>query len=276
MPKIIHMRFLKVLAVVLLIGFLLSFPVRDLMADYYYRRVAYVLDDKSTEYLDVQTISANTMANYNAATGFLKKAAFLVPSRSIYYKALADIYVRLGKWAESMNAVNAHLPANALPSKEAFENAIRYLKMSVSREPANPDYHLALGQLYNEIDDSGALSEKEFAKALALAPVNASLRYAVAAQHLLTGRKGDAIEQAGILARIDDSYIFPESIQKTLMSERRTPAYLSRLYGSYLFKALEISWRASKDIEVVKGIAPDNPDAKEVVRLFSEWKGIEE
>ena len=270
------MRFLKVLAVVLLIGFLLSFPVRDLMADYYYRRVTYILDDKSTEYLDVQTISANTMANYNAATGFLKKAAFLVPSRSIYYKALADIYVRLGKWAESMNAVNAHLPANALPAKEAFENAIRYLKMSVSREPANPDYHLALGQLYNEIDDSGALSEKEFAKALALAPVNASLRYAVAAQHLLADRKGDAIEQAGILARIDDSYILPESIQKTLMSERRTPAYLSRLYGSYLFKALEIAWRASKDIEVVKGIAPDNPDAKEVVRLFSEWKGIEE
>ena len=268
---------LRLALCLLLIGILLSFPVRDLMADYYYRRVAYVLDDKSTEYLDVQTISANTLANYTAATGYLKKAAFLVPSRSVYYWALADIYVRLGKWAESMNAVNAPLPANVLSSKEAFENSIRYLKMAISREPANPDYHLALGQLYDETDDSGgALSEKEFAKALALAPVNASLRYAVAEQHLLADRKGDAIEQAGILAGIDDSYILPESIQKTLISERRTPAYLSRLYRSYLFKALEIAWRASKDIEVVKGIAPDNPDAKEVVQLFSEWKGIEE
>jgi hypothetical protein len=48
------------------------------------------------------------------------------------------------------------------------------------------------------------------------------------------------------------------------------------LSRSFLFKALEIAWRASdRDKMAVLKIAPSNADASEVVRLFMEWKGIE-
>jgi len=49
---------------------------------------------------------------------------------------------------------------------------------------------------------------------------------------------------------------------------------LARIDDSYIFNALEIAWRASGDPEVVKGIAPDNPDARAAVELFLEWKGF--
>ena len=101
-------------------------------------------------------------------------------------------------------------------------------------------------------------------------PINLGipLRYSAAMHYLLTGRKGDALEQARILAKIDDSYIIREPEHKADMIERQTPGYLSMLAGSYLYSALEIAWRVSKDPEVVKGIAPDTPDAARVVQLF--------
>jgi len=40
------------------------------------------------------------------------------------------------------------------------------------------------------------------------------------------------------------------------------------LTRSYLYGALEIAWRVSADPEVVRGIAPDTPDAAAVVHLF--------
>jgi hypothetical protein len=40
--------------------------------------------------------------------------------------------------------------------------------------------------------------------------------------------------------------------------------------GAY---ALEIAWRVYQDPEVVKGIAPDTPDAAQVVQLFMEGRG---
>jgi tetratricopeptide (TPR) repeat protein len=261
----------------LLIGILLYFPLKMLIADYYHNRVAYILDDKSTEYLDTKGISGDTISDYNDAINSLKKASAIVPSKSIYPKGLSDIYSMLGRWAESMDAVAEPLPAGAVSAKEAFENSARYLKKAVYLEPANPDYHLALGELYDRNNRDAGLAEKEFAKAVAAAPVNAALRYVIAMHYLLAGRKGEALEQARILAKIDDSYQTPpEDIRRKAMSEKMAPAYLSQLYNSYLFGALELAWRISKDKEVIKGIAPDNPDAKMTVQLFFEWKGIEE
>lgn len=270
------MKFIKILSIVLITIILLSFPARALMADYYYSRGYRILDDSSTEHRDVKAVSGDTMASYKEAIKSLNKAAAIVPSKSAYYKALSDIYAKLGRWAENMDAVNEPLPADALSGKEAFQAAIKYLNKAVSLEPANPDYHFALGRLYDATAGNRPYSDNEFQRALKAYPVNAPLRYAVARHYLLTGKNGEALEQARILARIDGSYIAPDSIAKKLMSERRTPDYLSRLYNSYLFGALEIAWRVSGDADVVKGMAPDNPDAREVVRLFLEWKGIEE
>ena len=114
------------------------------------------------------------------------------------------------------------------------------------------------------------LADRELKRAADAYPASAPLRYALAMHYLLTGRKGDALEQARVLARIDDSYITPESARKADIMERQTPGYLSWLSRSYLYSALEIAWRVSKDPEVVKGIAPDTPDASQVVQLFME------
>ena len=50
-----------------------------------------------------------------------------------------------------MEFLKAPLPANALPSREAFERAVQCLEKAASLEPANPDYHLALGLLYDKV-----------------------------------------------------------------------------------------------------------------------------
>ncbi len=71
-----------------------------------------------------------------------------------------------------------------------------------------------------------------------------------------------------MLAKIDDSYILADSVKKAYILERQPPEYISRLTNSYLYGALEIAWRVSVDPEVVKGIAPDTPDAAPVVQWF--------
>jgi tetratricopeptide (TPR) repeat protein len=248
---------------------------RDLVADHYYGRVAGILDDKATEELDLKPISESSMPDYIEAVRSLKTASSLVPSRSAALKALSDLYARLGRWAETMESLNAPLPAAALSKKDAFENAITYLQRAVSLEPTNPDYHLALGELYETARRDATRADAEFVKAMEAFPINEPARYAVAMHYLLTGRKAEALNQARLLARLDDSYIIPESPKKTYMIERRPPAYLSMLYNSYLFRALEIAWRVSKDSDVIRGIAPDTPDAREVLQAFMEWKGID-
>jgi hypothetical protein len=96
-------------------------------------------------------------------------------------------------------------------------------------------------------------------------------------RYLLMGKKDEALEHARALAAMDDSYLLPESPQKELMLEQRHPAYLSMLANSYLFKSLEITWRASdKDIVVVKNMVPLDREARGVLRLFLEGKGIED
>src|SRR3972149_9163703 len=173
---------------VLLTAWLISFPIKAFIADYYYNRVSVILDNKSTDYRDVKEISAGTMSDYLAAIKSLEKSTTLRPTMSIYYKALSDIYTRLGIWADTMEALNEALPAQTLSSKVAFVYAASYLKTAISLEPTNPDYHLALGQLYDRIGADGSVAEKELARAIHAYPINAPLRYAIAGHYLLTGR----------------------------------------------------------------------------------------
>ena len=256
------------IAVIILLAFvMLSFPVRDLAADYYYRKVSGILDDETTEGLDVMPISEKSMPAYSAAIGALQKAAAIAPSRSLYQRALSDLYNRLGKWSEIMLSLNAPIPAGAISPPDASDKALFHLQRAVALEPAHPDIHLALGLLYDHRGDPG-LASGELKKAASAYPVNAPLRYALAIHYLTSGRKGDALEQARLLAKIDDSYIIAESVQKGYILERQPPGYISMLTHSYLYGALEIAWRVSADLEVVKGIAPDTPDAAQVVQWF--------
>ncbi len=261
------MKFLQVTVIILVGIVVLSFPVRDLAADYYYRQVTDILDDKATEDLDVVPISEKSMPAYLAAVGSLEKAAAIAPSCSLYQSALADLYSRLGKWSKIMQSLNASIPASAISPAAADEKALFHLRRAVLLEPTQPDYHLALGMLYDSRGDAGPAAE-ELKKAEKAYPVNAPLRYALAMHYLTTGRKGDALEQARMLATIDDSYILKDSLQKKDILERQPPGYIAMLSRSYLYGALEIAWRVSKDPEVVKGIAPDTADATPVVQLF--------
>ena len=255
---------------------LLIYPCRALLAEYYYNRVAGILDDPATEHRDVADISAETMPQYREAIASLERAAALAPARAAYLKVLAELYVRLGTWAGVMKGMDEPLPADALSKAEAFEKAMNCLKTAVFLEPLNPDYRLALGQLYDMAGDP-ASSEREYKAAVLAASHNAALRYSVAMRYLLMGKKDEALEHARALAAMDDSYLLPESPRKELMLEQRPPAYLSMLANSYLFKSLEIAWRASdKDIVVVKNMVPLDREAREVLRLFLEGKGIED
>lgn len=255
-------------ALVLLVLIMLSFPVRDLAAGYFYSRVAAILDDEATEGRDVLPISEKAMPAYLEAIASLHAAAAIAPSRALYQGAIADLYTRLGSWAETMQSLKAGLPASAPTGRDAADKALFHLRRAVALEPTNPDYHLALGRLYDSDRGDPNLAAGELRRAVNAYPVNAPLRYSVAMQHLLSGRKGDALEHARLLAKLDDSYILRKPEHKTDMIERQMPGYLSMLAGSYLYSALEIAWRVSKDPEVVKGIAPDNTDAARVVQLF--------
>ena len=260
-------KILLIAAIIFLAIALLSFPVRDFAADYYYRKVSEILDDETTEGLDVMPISEKSMPAYFAAIGALQKAVAIAPSRSLYQSALSELYTRLGKWSEIMLSLNAPVPAGAMSPSDASDKAFFHLQRAVALEPTRPDYHLALGQLYDNRGDPG-LAAEELRKAASAYPVNAPLRYALAMHYLTSGRKGDALEQARVLAKIDDSYILKDSVQKSYILERQPPGYISMLTSSYLYGALEIAWRVSHDPEVVKGIAPDTSDASPVVQLF--------
>jgi O-antigen ligase len=254
---------------------LLWLPAREFVADYHFRQVARSLDDLTTAELDVKPLDHDTLPSYGKAVASLKRSAALAPLRSAYPLALADLYATMGSWAQTMQSLRAPLPAGALSGAEALALAVAEARRATRLEPTNPDLHLALGRLYAEVDRDFARADPQIRLALAAHPVNAPLRLSAAALYLQAGRRADALEQARVLARIDDSYLIPESAQKTVQIERRAAGYLAVLKGSYLFRALEIAWRASGDVDLVKGIAPQTDDARAVVALFLEWRGIE-
>lgn len=237
------------LAALAVTAILIVSPVRSLLADCYYRRAVALIKVSPDADKDDAVISERTMPKYLKAVNSLETASALVPTQSLYRKALSEIYLRLGIWAGAMESMNAPLPAGSLSSKEAYEKAFTSLKAAVSLEPSNPDYHYALGCLHDIMDINSGMAEKELARAVAAYPVNAPIRYAVAMEHAKSGRTGDALEQARALAKIADSRVF-------------------------LLRAFEIAWKSTNDPEVVKGIAPDTPEADELADRFIKAKRI--
>lgn len=145
--------------------------------------------------------------------------------------------MRLGTWTEVMEGEGEKLPEGALPGKEAQERADALLRRAIDLEPANPDYHLALGQQYAVSRRTGY--DQELQRAVELYPENSPLRSAVAMQYLLVKENGKALEQAKILAARDDSYILLNETEREHQRERRTEFYRAFLAKSYLFQ----SWK---------------------------------
>lgn len=258
-----------------LVCLLAVLPLRTLVATVLYGAATRVLDDTTTEGLDVVPVSEESLPAYNKALTLLGRAASWDPGNAAYPKALSDLYLRLGTWTEIMEGIGEKLPEGMLPGKEAQARAETLLKKAIDLEPANPDYHLALGQWY--AGTGRTAYEQELQRAVELYPENSPLRFAAAMQYLLVKENAKALEQAKILAARDDSYILLNARVRELQREHRTEFYRAFLAKSYLFQAMEITWRATnKDVSAVKSMVPDNPDAREAVQLFFELKGVEE
>ncbi len=267
-------RFVHGLLLVIIVP-LLYFPVRDLVADALFSRVDSLLDDPKTEGLDVMPLLPETLPRFMEAVQLIRTAHRMAPLNSLYPKALSELYIRLGNWAEAMEVLGQPLPPGALSRQAALEKAWTALRTSIRLEPTNPDYHLALADLYASGFKDEARADAEYDKAIAAFPASVTVRTAIAERYLKAGRKGDALEQARLIARLDQSYILPDTIQGRMAKERRDRWYMTLLYNSYLFHSLDIAWRASGDPMVVRGITPDTPDAGAVLQAFLEWRRID-
>jgi tetratricopeptide (TPR) repeat protein len=250
-------------------------PCRNLLASYFQERAAAVLDDPSTPERDVLEISEQTLPLYREAIRSLGIACRLAPSRPIFRKALGDLYLRMGGWSAAMESMGQlPLPAEAISGNDGFRAGRECLRTAVLLEPANPDLHLDLANAYSLNSENGP-AERELRVALQAAPMNSALRYEIAVRYLREGRNQEALEQAEILASFDDSYRLRDSPVKQFMMDRRTNEYRALLARSYLFKALEIGWRASgKNTELVRRMVPPGDEAQQVWQLFGEWKGF--
>jgi tetratricopeptide (TPR) repeat protein len=237
----------------------------------------HVLDDPQTEHLDVVGLSADTLKAYDDAISDYRRAAALAPLNAGYTKNTGDIYFRMALWREAMLQMRAALP-DALARNESLGNlAFEHVRRSVGLDPSNAGLRICLGQMLASAGEHDKAQE-QFAAAVALYPINAETRYLVAMQYLAAGKIVAAREQAVILAGSDDSYRLDDDDPRVVVARaQRMPWYTDRLSSSYLYKALEIIWRAGgTDRNVIAAAVPNNTDARETVRIFLDQKGIAE
>lgn len=164
-------------------------PCRMLLADYYFNKALQILDDPATEEQDRIAISAETAGTYENAIAKFEKAAALAPERSSYYKALADVYLQMGKWHEVMEVAGVTVPEGVMSRNEAHDKAYGCLKKAVLLNYTNADYHLALGHLYILMGEP-AEADRELQGAIEAYPHNAPLQVQVALEYLVSGEKG--------------------------------------------------------------------------------------
>ncbi len=270
-----HSSRLTVFTGILLLVPLLYQPVTGLIADRRYAAIATILDDKKTEELDVVTLLPETAPAYLAALQAALSAHSLEPSRPLYSWTTAEIATRLGRWTDAMEMLKIPLPPGMPSRDQSFGIALEQLRKMIAAEPTSSDAHLALADLQeNWRKDSGA-TVSSLTRAIKASPYNATIRLAVARNHLAAERTGDALEQVRLLAKMDDSYLLSESPRKAATLERRPSWYINYLYKSNLYAALELSWRITRDPLVVKGLVPEHPEAKNVLQAFVDAKGFE-
>ena len=246
-------RRLLVTAGLCVLALFLLFPVKTLSARYFHSRALSIMKAEPVAEGPTEDIEMN-LRQYQDAIKLLERAAVLEPSCAEYWKTQADLHLRLGNWLQVLESMGASLPAGAPRSAESFQKAEAALHEAIKLEPTNADYHFALAVVHDAVDSLSGRSEKELDRAIKAYPVNASLRYAVAIQHLTHGRPGQALEQATVLAKLAGT-------------AESGPA------RAYLFSAFEIAWRATKDMQVVQGICPDEPKALQVLDEYMKWKG---
>ena len=256
-------------------GLLLVHPCRVLLAGHYSGLVAKILNDPATDEHDVVDISAETLTSYREGIEAFEKAWAFLPLHAEYPRGIAELSIRLATWTAAMEDLGELKIGGGFSRSEAYGRAVTCLTAAVSLEPANPDLHLALARASSLAGNREAAS-RELETAVKIAPRNAALRHEAAVQYLLQGSKGEALRHAEALAAMDDGYRLPDSSGKQLILERRPPAYIALLARSYLFRSLELAWRASdRDIDTLRRMVPPDDEAQQVWELFQELKGVD-
>ena len=263
------------IAILLLGTLLLYVPASSFLADYHYERITSILDDPATDYLDLKPLLPATLPEYLEAVKAAEKAYSLEPGHALYAATVAEHYNRLARWASAMEQPGVPLPSGTPEKGNSFRQAERYLQAAIAREPTNPDYHLALADIYEVYRNDSAKVDLELKLAADAFPFNGAVRNAVAMHYLLAGKKDEALAQARLLAQKDDSYILSESPQKADILERMPQWYIDMLCRSYLYSALEIAWRVTRDPEVLQSMPPESKEAQLVLEAFIDNKGIE-
>lgn len=254
---------------------LLYLPILTFIADFRYGSIQTILDNKETKVVDTMTLTTQSMPDYLEAVEIAKTVSSIEPSRAKYHYSLGAFYLKLGRWAQDIESYGLPLPKGALPSKDAYELAKVEFERAIELEPLDPYNHFDFGVLLDLMKAAPELSEKEYERAAQGYQVNAPLRYAIMQQYFRTGRAGHALEYARKLAAVDDTYLLSDKYDKKEIIELRPRHYMTKVSKSYLFKALEMAWRVTKDAQVVKGIAPDNEEARAVMEYFFDLNNID-
>lgn len=269
------LRRFALVGLLLLLAPPICLAMTSLWADRNHASIERILDDRRTEELDQIPLLPETVPRYLAALREAQAAHALEPSRASYSWSVAELATRLGRWAAVMEQVGSPLPAGMPSSNQAFGIARNQLRLAIKAEPTNPDFHLAFAELLRERYDDQPGARAELGRALDCFPHSGAVRLAVARQLLLAGKRGEALEQLRMAARVDDSYLLPDSPRKAGTLESRPGWYMDRLYRSNLYATLELAWLITRSPRVVRGLVPTPPEARIVLEAFIDQECME-
>jgi hypothetical protein len=236
-----------------ILAILILYPLGTLIAGYFHSRAVSVVKSSQAGEGIAEEVDVS-LRRYEDAIRSMERASAIEPYSPDHRTAVAGLLLRFGKWMQVLESMDIQLSENAPRSTALFLKAEVALQEAVSLEPTNADLHFMLAVLHDAVNPLSGRAEKELDRAIIVYPVNSSLRYAIAIQHLMNGRPGQALEQATVLAKLAGG----------------AGAAMNR---PHLFSAFEIAWRATKDMQVVQGICPDEPKALKVLDEYLKWKG---
>lgn len=261
---------------VLLAALVCTFPARMLAGELCRHAGLAAIEESDSERRIHVDVSAETLAQYLRAIQFIRVAHWAQPLRSDYLVILSELRAKLWIWTETMRGVGEVVPSDLLGRSMGKYEAAVLMRKAIACDPSNAGNHLALGRLLQQAADRHG-AKKHFEIAANLFPANAAIRYQVSKAYAMMGDNDQALRHAQILAARDDSYYVLDTKRERLLRELQPTAYRTVLARSYLYQAYELAWMTSnRDLKTLRNMTPDRDDARDVLSLFFELKGIEE
>ncbi|MDH4161655.1 MAG: hypothetical protein OEW15_03055 [Nitrospirota bacterium] len=268
-------RLLFLAGVLCIIASLCVFPVRVLVGALFFANAQALMQTGAGTLADSPTSEGPFAGDPVEIQRQLESALAADPGQARYSKALADLHFKLGKWSEVMAVVSGSEVIHGFDATKHYAKVQEHLRHAIELEPFNAGHYLAFGML--QLQNGETAAAQHFATANALRPVDVVQRYIIARGYLLAHLNDHALAEARAMASNDDSYRLPEGAVRRDFAKTAADETESSVKNSYLYRALEIAWRASdRDRMVVRSIVPLNDEALEVADRFFEDKGLDE